>query len=104
MDKNFDEVYYNEVYESTKDFGRTQFIREIIMLQNKIKELESINSSMELELAEKITELETQKSYEEELIEMKNNIRYFMFKLKLDGCYTKELEEFINNYGRGLFY
>lgn len=64
MDKNFDEVYYNEVYESTKDFGRTQFIREIIMLQNKIKELESINSSMELELAEKITELETQKGYE----------------------------------------
>ena len=99
MDKIFDEVY-----ESTKDFGRTQFVREIIMLQNKIKELESINSSMELELEEKITELETQKGYEEELIEMKNNIKDFMFKLKLDGCYTKELEEFINDYGRGLFY
>ena len=104
MDKNFDEVYYNEVYESTKDFGRAQFVREIIMLQNKIKELEDINSSLELEIEEKITELETQKGYEEELTEMKNNIKDFMFKLKLDKCYTKELKEFINNYGRGLFY
>ena len=99
MDKNFDEVY-----ESTKDFGRTQFVREIIMLQNKIKELEDINSSMELELEETKTELETQKGYEEELTEIKNNIKDFMFKLKLDKCYTKELEEFINDYGRGLFY
>ena len=104
MDKNLDELYFNEVYESTKDFGRTQFVREIIMLQNKIKELEDINSSMELELEEKITEMETQKGYEEELTEMKNNIKDFMFKLKLDKCYTKELKEFINNYGRGLFY
>ena len=47
------------------------------MLQNKIKELESINSSMELELEEKITELETQKGYEEELTETKNNIKDF---------------------------
>lgn len=95
---------FNEVYESTKDFGRTQFVREIIRLQNKIKELEDINSSMELELEEKITELETQKGYEEELTEMKNNIKDFMFKLKLDGFYTKELEEFITSYGKGLFY
>ena len=95
---------FNEVYESTANFGRTQFVREIIKLQNKIKELEDINSSMELELEEKITELETQKGYEEELTEIKNNIKDFMFKLKLDGCYTKELEEFINDYGRGLFY
>ena len=95
---------FDEVYESTKDFGRTQFVREIIMLQNKIKELEDINSSIELELEETITELEIQKGYEEELTEMENKIKDFMFKLKLDKCYTKELEEFINNYGRGLFY
>ena len=56
------------------------------------------------ELEEKITELETQKGYEESLKEIENNINNFMFKLKLDGCYTKELEEFINDYGRGLFY
>ena len=104
MDKNFDEVYFNEVYESTKDFGRTQFVREIIRLQNKIKELEDINSSLELEIEEKITEIETQKGYEESLEEIENNINDFMFKLKLDKCYTKELEEFINNYGGGLFY
>lgn len=95
---------FDEIYESTKDFGRTQFVREIIRLQNKIKELEDINSSIELELEDIITELEIQKGYEEELTEMENNIKDFMFKLKLDGCYTKELEEFINNYGGGLFY
>ena len=95
---------FNEVYESTADFGRTQFVKEIIKLQNKINELEDINSSIELELEETITELEIQKGYEEELTEMENKIKDFMFKLKLDGCYTKELEEFINNYGRGLFY
>lgn len=95
---------FDEVYESTKDFGRTQFVKEIIRLQNKIKELEDINSSIELELEDRITELETQKGYEEELTEMENKIKDFMFKLKLDKCYTKELEEFINNYGRGLFY
>lgn len=73
-------------------------------LQDKIESLEDINSSLELELAEKITELETQKGYEEELTEMENKIKDFMFKLKLDGCYTKELEEFITSYGKGLFY
>lgn len=73
-------------------------------LQDKIESLENINSSLELELEEKITEIETQKGYEEELTEMENKIKDFMFKLKLDKCYTKELEEFINNYGRGLFY
>lgn len=98
------EEEFDEVYESTKDFGRTQFVREIIKLQNKINELEDINSSIELELEDRITELEIQKGYEEELTEMKNKINDFMFKLKLDKCYTKELEEFINNYGRGLFY
>ena len=82
---------FNEVYESTADFGRTQFVREIIRLQNKIKELEDINSSLELEIEEKITEMEIK-------------IKDFMFKLKLDGCYTKELEEFITSYGKGLFY
>lgn len=95
---------FDEIYESTKDFGRTQFVREIAKLQNKINELEDINSSIELELEDKITELEIQKGYEEELTEMKNNIKDFMFKLKLDGCYTKELQEFITNYGKGLFY
>ena len=92
MNKNIGDMSESEL----KDF--------IIELQDKIESLEDINSSMELELEEKITELETQKGYEEELIEMKNNIKDFMFKLKLDKCYTKELEEFINYYGRGLFY
>ena len=92
MNKNIGDMSESEL----KDF--------IIELQDKIESLEDINSSMELELEEKITELETQKGYEEELIEMKNNIKDFMFKLKLDKCYTKELEEFINDYGRGLFY
>lgn len=73
-------------------------------LQDKIESLEDINSSLELELEDTLTSLENQKGYEEELIEMKNKIKDFMFKLKLDECYTKELEEFINNYGRGLFY
>lgn len=95
---------FDEVYESTKDFGRTQFVREITKLQDKIESLEDINSSLELELEDTLTSLENQKGFEEELTEIKNNIKDFMFKLKLDKCYTKELEEFINNYGKGLFY
>lgn len=86
------------------DMSETELKDFIIELQDKIESLGDINSSMELELEETKTELETQKGYEEELTEMKNNIRDFMFKLKLDKCYTKELEEFINNYGKGLFY
>ena len=36
---NKEEILYNEIYERTKDFGRTHFIKEIMRLQREIKEL-----------------------------------------------------------------
>lgn len=38
---NKEEILYNEIYERTKDFGRTQFIREIMRLQQKVNQLET---------------------------------------------------------------
>lgn len=37
---NKEELLYNEIYERTKDFGRTQFVREIMRLQRENKELQ----------------------------------------------------------------
>lgn len=40
MDK--EEILYNEIYDRTKDFGRTQFVREIMRLQRECKQLQKI--------------------------------------------------------------
>lgn len=34
-----DELLYNQLYERTKEFGRTQFVREIMRLERENKEL-----------------------------------------------------------------
>ena len=41
MDK--EEILYNEIYERTKDFGRTHFIKEIMSLQREYQQLKEIN-------------------------------------------------------------
>lgn len=41
---NKEELLYNEIYERTKDFGRTQFVRELMRLQRENKQLkEKVN-------------------------------------------------------------
>ena len=44
---NKEELLYNEIYERTKDFGRTQFVREIMRLQRENKELQQKINQLE---------------------------------------------------------
>lgn len=39
---NKEEILYNEIYERTKDFGRTHFIKEIMRLQKELEQLKEI--------------------------------------------------------------
>lgn len=39
---NKEEILYNEIYERTKDFGRTHFIKEIMRLQRELEQLKEI--------------------------------------------------------------
>ena len=39
---NKKEILYNEIYERTKDFGRTHFIKEIMRLQREYQQLKEI--------------------------------------------------------------
>ena len=40
-----DEILYNQIYDRTKNFGRTHFVREIMRLERQNKELkEELNS------------------------------------------------------------
>ena len=55
---NKEELLYNEIYERTKDFGRTQFVREIMRLQRENKELQ-----------QKVNQLETNRDEAIEYIE-----------------------------------
>ena len=58
MDK--EEILYNEIYERTKDFGRTHFIKEIMRLQKELeqlKEIEKEHQKMNGELRIEIKEL-----------------------------------------------
>ncbi len=36
---NEEEILYNQLYEKTKDFGRTQFIKELMRLEKENKQL-----------------------------------------------------------------
>ena len=44
------ELLYNQLYERTKDFDRTQFIREIMRLQRENEELKERIEKLEDEL------------------------------------------------------
>ena len=58
---NKEELLYNEIYERTKDFGRNQFVREIMRLQRENKELQ-----------QKVNQLETNR---DEVIELVKEIK-----------------------------
>lgn len=49
---NKEELLYNEIYERTKDFGRTQFVRELMRLQRENKELQQKVNQLESTLNE----------------------------------------------------
>lgn len=56
---NKEEILYNEIYERTKDFGRTHFIKEIMRLQKELEQLkeiekehQKINGNLRVEIKE----------------------------------------------------
>lgn len=51
---NKEELLYNEIYERTKDFGRTQFVRELMRLQRENKELQQKVNQLETNIDEAI--------------------------------------------------
>ena len=38
---NKEELLFDDIYNQTQDFGRTQFVREIVKLQQKVNQLET---------------------------------------------------------------
>lgn len=110
MSRVFRDAHFEMIYQETKDFGRVQFVEKIEDLENKIDSLEDVVDELERDkedLEEDYNnlydELEDYKDWEKEVEDIGKNIETFMFKLKLDKCYTKELEEFIRRFGGELF-
>ena len=54
---NKEELLYNEIYERTKEFGRTQFVRELMRLQRENKELQQKVNQLETNRDEAIVAL-----------------------------------------------
>lgn len=44
---NKEELLFNDIYNRTQDFGRTQFVREIMRLQRENKELQAKVNQLE---------------------------------------------------------
>lgn len=104
------DTHFEMICQATKDFGRVQFVEKIEDLENKIDsleetidELERDKENLEEDYRDLCDELEEYKGYEEEIENIHKDIECFMFKLRMDKCYTKALEEFIKNYGGELF-
>lgn len=102
--------HFEHIYQETKDFGRVQFVEKIQQLEDviedldeEITELEMDKDNLEEDYNNLYDELEECKDYEKEVDDIHKDIEWFMFKLRMDKCYTKELEEFIKNYGGELF-
>ena len=73
---NKEEILYNEIYERTKDFGRTHFIKEIMRLQRELEQLkeiekehQKINGSLHLEIKELKDRIDKAVEYIEQLEE-----------------------------------
>ena len=51
------ELLYNQLYENTKEFGRTHFVKEIMRLEREIEKLNKANRILEksnIEISEKL--------------------------------------------------
>lgn len=69
---NKEELLYNEIYERTKDFGRTQFVREMMRLQRENKQLKDKVNQLETNIDEAIHNIK----YKENIIKsFPNSIR-----------------------------
>lgn len=90
------DTHFESIYQATKDFGRVQFVE-------KIESLENIIDSLEEEIQDLYIERTKYDGYEQYVEDLHKDIETFMFKLKIDKCYTKELEEFIRRFGGELF-
>ena len=102
--------HFESIYQATQDFGRVQFVEKIEDLENKIDsleetiyELERDKEDLEEDYNNLYDELEEYKGYEEEVDDIHKDIEWFMFKLRMDKCYTPELATFIEQYGGELF-
>ena len=95
--------HFERLYQETQDFGRVQFVEKIEDLENKIEVLENNIESLEEDCRDYENNISTYEGYEEQIDSIYNDIETFMYKLKMDKCYTKELEIFIKHFGGDLF-
>ena len=94
---NKEELLFNDIYNQTQDFGRTQFVREIVKLQQKVNQLEEkeelhlnrideltdrvVNSKSVLDEIRKIVSKSVFKTDLVELCGMKNEIKEILNKV-----------------------
>lgn len=83
-----DEILYNKIYEQTKEFGRTQFIKEIMRLERENKQLRENNQAMQEEMArtwKKLEVIKKLKSWLEKKLSSDNynDGMYYGFKICL---------------------
>lgn len=85
-----EEILYNKIYEQTKEFGRTQFIKEIMRLERENIQLKENNQAMQEEMArtwKKLEVIKKLKSWLSERLDDENDIfsvvrvRDVLFKL-----------------------
>ena len=104
------DTHFEMIYQATQDFGRVQFVEKIEDLENKIDsleetidELERDKENLEEDYGDLCDALEEYKDYEDYVDSLHKDIEWFMFKLRMDKCYTPELATFIEQYGGELF-
>lgn len=88
---NKEEILYNEIYERTKDFGRTHFIKEIMRLQRELeqlKEIEKEHRTINGDLRIEIKELQDRIDKAVEYIEKHRQI------YDIDGSLEPKIDEF----------
>ena len=88
---NKEEILYNEIYEQTKDFGRTHFIKEIMRLQRELeqlKEIEKEHQRINGDLRIEIKELKDRIDKAVEYIEKHRQI------YDIDGSVEPKIDEF----------
>ena len=86
---NKEELLYNEIYERTKDFGRAQFVRELMRLQRENKELQQKVNQLETSITTKDSELLQLKG---KLRQLKTNIEDAIGYIKY--CQTSDKDIF----------
>lgn len=84
------EILYNEIYERTKDFGRTHFIREIMRLQQENNQLKATNESLTSLVNSCQQEI---RKHKEVIEEIREYINHEWFKRGQLGIIDKSFQE-----------